>query len=104
MSVPGQFHPGRHRHGLRRRNHRGWFTGSSSALRPRANILFLGVLPKHVIDIPDALPRERWPLALCTVFLIAGGIFPSKVLRWRESAAHEIEQGLGLNTKEHSGH
>ena len=60
------------------------------------NILFLGVLPKHVIDIPDALPRERWPLALCTVFLIAGGIFPSKVLHWREEAAHTIEAALGI--------
>jgi NADH-quinone oxidoreductase subunit M len=68
------------------------------------NILFLGVLPKHVIDIPDALPRERWPLAIIVVFLIAGGIFPSKVLHWRETAAHEIESGLGLDTQEHSGH
>jgi NADH-quinone oxidoreductase subunit M len=68
------------------------------------NILFLGVLPKHVIDIPDALPRERWPLTLIVVFLIAGGIFPSQILRWRENAAHEIEAGLGLEQKEHHGH
>jgi NADH-quinone oxidoreductase subunit M len=67
------------------------------------NILFLGVLPRDVIDIPDALPRERWPLAVITVFLIAGGIFPSKVLHWREEAAHGIEKGLGLDERE-SGH
>lgn len=66
------------------------------------NILFLGVLPKHVIDIPDALPRERWPLAFLVVFLIVGGIFPSKVLHWREVAAHQIESGLGLEDKEHT--
>lgn len=65
-------------------------------------LLFLGVLPKHVIDIPDALPRERWPLAAIVMFLIAGGLFPSKILHWRESAAHEIEAGLGLGDKEHT--
>ena len=64
------------------------------------NILFLGVLPRDVIGIPDALPRERWPLAFIAVFLIAGGIFPSKVLRWREEAAHGIEKGLGLGADE----
>lgn len=58
-------------------------------------ILFLGVLPKHVIDIPDALARERWPLAACVVFLIAGGLFPSSVLHWREQAAHQIEATFG---------
>lgn len=58
------------------------------------SILFLGVLPKHVIDIPDALPRERWPLVVCVVFLIAGGLFPASVLRWREQAVHDIGGGL----------
>lgn len=63
------------------------------------NTLFLGVLPKHVIDIPDALPRERWPLAVIVVFLIAGGILPSKVIAWREDAAHGIEKALGIAEK-----
>ena len=36
-------------------------------------------------------------LAIAVVFLIAGGIFPSKVLHWREEAAHSIEQALGLH-------
>ncbi|MCA1964545.1 MAG: hypothetical protein LDL31_11420 [Prosthecobacter sp.] len=65
------------------------------------NILFLGVLPKHVIDIPDALPRERWPLAAMVVFLIAGGIFPAKVLQWREIAAHQIAAGMGVGKSAH---
>ena len=68
------------------------------------NILFLGVLPKHVIDIPDALPRERWPLAACAVFLVLGGIFPGRIIHWREDAAHELETGLGLDDKEHNTH
>ncbi len=68
------------------------------------NILFLGVLPKHVIDIPDALPRERWPLAACAVFLVFGGIFPGRIIHWREDAAHELETGLGLDDKEHNTH
>lgn len=44
-------------------------------------ILFLGVLPKNVIDIPDALARERWPLVVCVFALIAGGLMPQPVLR-----------------------
>jgi NADH-quinone oxidoreductase subunit M len=44
-------------------------------------ILFLGVVPKNVIDIPDALARERWPLVVCVVALIAGGLMPQPVLR-----------------------
>ena len=58
------------------------------------SILFLGVLPKHVIDIPDALPRERWPLAACVLFLILGGLFPSRIVSWRSSAADEISGAL----------
>lgn len=27
--------------------------------------------------IPDALPRERWALTICVVFLISGGLLPS---------------------------
>jgi NADH-quinone oxidoreductase subunit M len=60
------------------------------------SILFLGVLPKDVIDIPDALPRERWPLAACAVFLIVGGILPGTIIRWRQDAAHVIEAALGI--------
>lgn len=54
------------------------------------SLLFLGVLPKRVIDIPDALPRERWPLAACVVFLVAGGLLPGRVLEWRRVAAEAV--------------
>ncbi len=49
-------------------------------------ILFLGVLPKNVIEIPDALPRERWPLTLMVVILIGGGLFPSLPISLRATA------------------
>jgi NADH-quinone oxidoreductase subunit M len=60
------------------------------------SLLFLGVLPKHVIDIPDALPRERWPLAACVAFLILGGLFPGKIIPWRSQAAEEISRAMGV--------
>jgi NADH-quinone oxidoreductase subunit M len=68
------------------------------------SLLFLGALPKHVTDIPDALPRERWPLAAVMVLLIGGGLLPSQVIHWREQAAHEIEAALGVGegAKSHS--
>lgn len=59
------------------------------------NIIFLGVPAKQVIDIPDALPRERWALVVCVVFLVGGGLFPAQVIRWRERAAQRIGQALG---------
>jgi hypothetical protein len=43
-------------------------------------MLFLGVLPKHVPDVPDALARERWPLALACVCLVVLGLLPHWVL------------------------
>ena len=50
------------------------------------SVLFLGVLPKNVIEIPDALPRERWPLTLLVMILIAGGLFPSLPISLRAKA------------------
>ena len=44
------------------------------------SLLFLGVLPKRVIDIPDALKRERWPLAAGILLLISAGIMPGKII------------------------
>ncbi|MFM2170621.1 MAG: hypothetical protein RI957_850 [Verrucomicrobiota bacterium] len=49
-------------------------------------LLFLGVLPKHVIEIPDALPRERWPLTLMVVILIVGGLYPAWPIVLRATA------------------
>lgn len=52
--------------------------------------LFLGERATLVPEVPDALPRERWALAACAVFLVAGGLFPANVISWRTSAAHAI--------------
>ncbi|WP_395732941.1 proton-conducting transporter membrane subunit [Prosthecobacter sp.] len=58
------------------------------------NTLFLGVLPKHVINIPDALPRERWSLTVCILFLVLGGLMPRVVIGWRSDAANSIEKSV----------
>jgi NADH-quinone oxidoreductase subunit M len=50
------------------------------------SVLFLGVLPKNVIEIPDALPRERWPLTLMVMILILGGLYPSLPIALRATA------------------
>lgn len=64
------------------------------------SLLFMGVLPKHVTDVPDALPRERWPLSACIAFLIIGGLLPAGVIAWRAPAARVIATALGVT----SGH
>ncbi len=56
--------------------------------------LFLGTLPKHVHDVPDALPRERWPLAFITAFLIIGGLLPATILTLHLPAAEHLAKGL----------
>ena len=64
-------------------------------------ILFLGVLPKHVPLIPDALPRERWTLAACAVFLIAGGILPGIVVRAAGPAARALHMDAAPDPAPH---
>ena len=54
-----------------------------------------------VTDIPDALPRERWPLTACVVFLIFGGLLPGTIIGWREDAAQVIEKALGVERDVH---
>jgi NADH:ubiquinone oxidoreductase subunit 4 (subunit M) len=53
-------------------------------------LLFLGVLPKHVIEIPDALPRERWPVTACALILIGGSLFSNRVFPLISGATHRI--------------
>ncbi len=45
--------------------------------------LFLGVRPRDAVTVPDLLARERWPMVACIVFLLAGGLFPASVIRWK---------------------
>lgn len=56
--------------------------------------LFLGALPKHVHEVPDALPRERWPLAFVIGILIVGGLVPALVLPLNLPAAEHLAKGL----------
>jgi NADH-quinone oxidoreductase subunit M len=64
------------------------------------SVLFLGVLPKNVIEIPDALPRERWPLVLVMALLIVGGIYPALPVALRSQAM----QTFHLEPPHASGH
>jgi NADH-quinone oxidoreductase subunit M len=57
------------------------------------SVLFLGVLPKKVVEVPDALPRECWPLALIVCFLIIGGLFPSLPVAMQKSAMEQFIWG-----------
>lgn len=54
------------------------------------SVLFLGVQPSHVIEIPDALPRERWPLVALVAILVAGGLVPSIPVRLRKPALDAV--------------
>jgi NADH:ubiquinone oxidoreductase subunit 4 (subunit M) len=52
--------------------------------------LFMGRRGLQVPRIADAMPRERWPLALAIVLLVAGGIVPGVLTALRVSSAHQI--------------
>ena len=62
-------------------------------------VLFLGVPQKHVIHIPDALARERWPLAMCAALLIAGGLFAGRIL----SCVWMVPERTHPHAQEHRG-
>jgi NADH-quinone oxidoreductase subunit M len=64
-------------------------------------VLFLGVLPKHVIDIPDALLRERLPLTIFILFLLVGGLLPGRIIPWRIDAAETIQKALSGGSAGH---
>ncbi len=60
------------------------------------SVLFLGVLPKNVIEVPDALPRERWPLTALMMILIVGGLYP----RWPIALRHDAVQSIPLRVND----
>ena len=63
--------------------------------------LFLRRLAAEVPEMPDALPRERWPLTLCVVLVVAGGLMPHRLVQLREAAAKQVAEKLGLEHGEH---
>ena len=52
--------------------------------------LFLGAPITAWAAAPDALPRERWTLAVCIVILVWGGLMPSQVVALRSTAGELI--------------
>jgi NADH-quinone oxidoreductase subunit M len=58
-------------------------------------LIFLGVLPRHVPAVPDALPRERWILAACAVLLVAGGLLPGLLLTAVAPAVKSVPHPAG---------
>jgi NADH:ubiquinone oxidoreductase subunit 4 (subunit M) len=60
------------------------------------SVLFLGVLPKNVIEVPDALPRERWPLTALMMILIVGGLYP----RWPIALRHDAVKSIPLRVND----
>lgn len=66
-----------------------WYVGMLQPLAAALNAvtllrlfstLFLGRRVQGLEAIPDALPRERWPLAALIVLLVAGGLVPSYII------------------------
>lgn len=51
--------------------------------------LFLGSKGSKA-PLPDALPRERWVLAACILFLVLGGLMPRSFVELRSSAAEAM--------------
>lgn len=52
--------------------------------------LFFGRPGAAALNLPDALPRERWVLTAALLFLAAGGLFPSGLLHFPEAAAESL--------------
>jgi NADH-quinone oxidoreductase subunit M len=66
--------------------------------------LFLGRRVDEVPGIPDALPRERWALAACVVFLVAAGVLPGKLVAWRAASAERLMQAFGSTDMDKAKH
>jgi NADH-quinone oxidoreductase subunit M len=56
--------------------------------------LFLGKRRTGFTVTVDALPRERWILAIGIVFVVLGGLFPNAIVAPRSAEAHLVERAL----------
>jgi NADH-quinone oxidoreductase subunit M len=56
--------------------------------------LFLGRRKTGFTVMADALPRERWILALGVLFVIFGGLFPSAIVAPRVAEAEAVEHAM----------
>lgn len=66
--------------------------------------LFLGRRVEEVPAVPDALPRERWGLGLCVVFLVLGGLVPGPIVSWRGATGSRLAETFQVKAgaEEHS--
>jgi NADH-quinone oxidoreductase subunit M len=56
--------------------------------------LFLGKARTGFTAVVDALPRERWILALGIVFVVLGGLFPNAIVARRSAEADLVEAAI----------
>src|SRR5713226_1461395 len=56
--------------------------------------LFLGKRRTGFTVMADALPRERWILAVGAVFVVIGGLFPNAIVARRAAEAEVVEQAI----------
>ncbi len=64
--------------------------------------LFLGRPADAARGMADALPRERWALTAAVLFLLAGGLAPSPLVRLPAQAASRLVAALGAAPAEHA--
>jgi len=58
--------------------------------------LFLGKRRTGFTVMADALPRERWILAVGVLFVVFGGLFPNAIVAPRAAEAKLVEQAIYL--------
>ncbi len=63
--------------------------------------LFLGKDEITKGTAADALPRERWALSACLVFLVWGGLVPRHVVSWQAAATGSLASIVGSGPDRH---
>jgi NADH:ubiquinone oxidoreductase subunit 4 (subunit M) len=56
--------------------------------------LFLGKRRTGFTAVVDALPRERWILAIGIVFVVLGGLFPNVIVARRSAEADLVAMAV----------
>jgi NADH-quinone oxidoreductase subunit M len=61
--------------------------------------LFLGKRRTGFTAVVDALPRERWILAIGIVFVVLGGLFPNVIVARRSAEADLVERAVSAHPR-----
>ena len=56
--------------------------------------MFTGTQRTGIQGVTDALPRERWVLAVIVLFIVGAGLIPNTIVSLRANAVREISQAL----------